>query len=212
MIASRVFVPISIAKFAMSLKDLLIVSIACCALLSGAVQATPLRLDYVVSNAGGGQYDYEFKLTLDNHDSSWAAGQGWTWLTFGDASSAPSPLSSFVGDSSSLPVGPWTSYNFSGGGHNGPTFLFGNAGVEYWTPDSVGSYLTWSGTAAVDLSNSGLLFSTLWTSNGAVAADFEMANRVASFAAPVPEPETYASLLAGLGLLALARRKARTRT
>ena len=53
--------------------------------LSGIALATPLRMDYSVSDLGGGIYDYEFALVLDNNDSSWSAGQGWGWIIFGDA-------------------------------------------------------------------------------------------------------------------------------
>ena len=83
---------------------------------------TPLRLDYCVQALGGGSYQYAFTLTLDNHDGSWVAGQGWRWFIFGDRQQGSSPLQNWVIDPSSLPVGPWNQMSSSGGYHNGPTF------------------------------------------------------------------------------------------
>ena len=37
-----------------------------CVALSGVAQATPIALDYEVTDIGGGLYDYEFTLVLDN--------------------------------------------------------------------------------------------------------------------------------------------------
>jgi hypothetical protein len=116
---------------------------------SGAARATtPLRLDYCVDAQGGGLYAYTFTLTLDNHDGTWASGQGWDWLIFGDASGQSSPLRNFT-MTSSFPVGPWTSLTSSGGGHNGPTF--NPVTNAYWIPSAVGDSLTWSGTSTAFL-------------------------------------------------------------
>ena len=51
--------------------------------LTAVAQATPLRLDYSVTDLGGGLYDYNFILVLDNNDSSWAAGQNFNWIIWG---------------------------------------------------------------------------------------------------------------------------------
>lgn len=169
-----------------------------------AGNATPLRLDYSVTTLGGGLFDYDFTLTLDNHDTSWLSGQSFNWITFGDRLSAASPLTSFVGDPSNLPIGPFVGYSSSGGGHNGPTLLncspSCNAGG--WTPTAVGLALLWSGTSTANLGQGELLWSNL-IGNGS-HADFEVAHLVTT---PVPEPETYAMLLAGLGLLGMAARR-----
>ena len=148
---------------------------AALAMTAGAA-ATPLRMEYCVTDLGGGSYQYTFKLILDNNDNTWAAGQGWRWLIWGDVPSAPTNLTGWVGDPSSLPVGPWTGYTSSGGGHNGPTF---SSVLEYWVPSAVGDTLTWKGTSTADLAAGQLTFSTLaGTLGGGIAANWEVAHRV----------------------------------
>ena len=164
--------------------------------ISTPVHATPLRLDYSVADIGGGLFDYEFSLVLDNHDGTWSPGQGWGWIIFGDAPFSMSPLTGFVGDISDLPIGPYTHFASSGGGHNGPTL--GSAGA-IWSPTAVGDTLNWSGTSTADLAQGELLFSTLLRQNNAVLANFEVAMR--SDPSPVPEPSTW--LLMGTGLIGL---------
>lgn len=170
----------------------------------GIAQATPLRLDYAVNDIGGGQFNYEFSLVLDNNDNSWASGQGWRWFIFGDALSSASPLTNFVGDVGDLPVGPWTGYTNSSGGHNGPTF---SSALDYWVPTAMGETLSWSGTSTADLAQGQLLFSTLGgTLNNAVAANFEIANRIN--AGQVPEPSGIALLAMGLLAFGFSRHRA----
>src|ERR1041384_7023374 len=85
-------------------------ALAVAALLAGAGAAratTPLRMDFCVDSQGGGLYTYTFTLTLDNHDGTWAPGQGWAWLTFGATQTQTSPLHDFA-MTSAFPVGPWT--------------------------------------------------------------------------------------------------------
>src|SRR4051812_30981296 len=101
---------------------------------SGLAQATPLRMDYSVT-PGVGLFNYHFTLSLDNHDGTWAAGQGWRWLIFGDVPSGLSPLTGFIGDPTSISGGPWTSFTTTGGAHNGPTL---NSVLDYWIPTAVG--------------------------------------------------------------------------
>jgi hypothetical protein len=170
--------------------------------ISGVSNATPIALNYEVSDIGGGLLNYEFSLSLDNNDNSWAAGQGWRWFIFGDGGSNLSPLTDFVGDASDLPVGPWSGYTNTSGGYNGPTL---NSVLDYWIPVAIGEVLTWSGTSTANLAQGELLFTTLaGTLNGAVAADLDVANRVEP-STDVPEPSTLA--IFALGLMVLASRR-----
>jgi hypothetical protein len=87
--------------------------------------ATPLRMEYSVTDLGAGAFQYEFSLILDNHDGTWFTGQGFNWIIFGDNryDYGSSPLTNFVGDSTDLPIGPFTYYNISVGEHEGPTLV-----------------------------------------------------------------------------------------
>jgi hypothetical protein len=130
-------------------------------------------LQYCVQDLGGGLFQYQFWLTVDNNDGTFQPGQGWRWFIWGDANGSPSPLTNWVGDPASLPVGPWTFYTSSGGGHNGPTF--GDV-LAYWQPPFQGATLTWRGTSTANLGQGDLLFSTLaGTLGGGVGANFEVA-------------------------------------
>lgn len=152
------------------------------AMTAGAA-ATPLRLDYCVVDLGGGQFEYTFKLVLDNNDQSWVAGQGFGWIIFGDAAGTASPINDFAADPSSFPVGPFTQVQGSGGGHNGPTL--GPVVVQsppypanLWIPNAVGEFLTWRGTSATNLPQGQMLWSNLMSGGGSVPAGFVAATLV----------------------------------
>lgn len=190
-------------KILRAASTIVALAISCAA---GAAHAdSPLDLQYTVTADGAGHYDYNFTLTLDNHTESWSAGQGWSWIIFGDAAYGQPSLFDDFAMTSAAPA-PFNDLAFSGGGHNGPTFLWGDAGITYFTPTAVGDELTWAGTSTADLAQGQLLFSTLITQGGASAADFQVANLVAS---PVPENGAPAMFAIGVGMLALvARRRA----
>ena len=135
--------------------------------------AQGLILEYTVEDLGG-TFEYEFFLSTDD---GWASGMGWRWFIWGDCPGpCTSPLTDWVGDPASLPVGPWTGYSSSGGGHNGPTF---SGVLDYWIPADTSETLTWKGTSTADLAQGELLFSTLaGTLGGATAADFNVADRL----------------------------------
>lgn len=176
-------------------------------LILGAVSVTasPLRLDYSITDLGGSLYDYDFILSVDDHDGSFQVGQGWNWITFGDVLAAPSNLTNFVFDASDFPVGPFLSGSSSSGGHNGPTLLefdFSSAGG--WHPTAVGDSLAWSGTSDAYLGQGELKFSTLnFSGPGTTYADFETANLVHAQGPAVPEEVSVLPLL-GIALAAIA--------
>lgn len=168
------------------------------AFVAGAL-ATPLALTYSIAPNGPGSFNYTFQLILDNHDGSWLAGQSFNWIVFGDVPAGDSPLANFVGNSASLPVGPFDAYDVTSGGgsHNGPTFL--SFSGDGWVPGSIGGSLAWSGTSSTFVGQGELRFSNL-AGTGA-HADFDVAQLQA-----VPEPATYLFLVAGFAVLALVRR------
>jgi len=183
--------------------------IAAAGLLSGAsmvattARATPFTLDYSVSSIGGGLFDYQFTLVLDNHDSSWVAGQDFNWIIFGDQSAAASPLTDFVLTVPDSVFG-FAGFNTSSGFHNGPT-LINDTG---WTPTAIGNQLTWEGTSTANLGQGQLLWSNLAGADLAKWATFEVAQQ---YVAGVPEPGVLALLLLGLAGLAASRAKGKRR-
>ncbi len=167
------------------------------ALPMASAMATPLTLNYSVNTVNASTFTYSFDLVLDNHDNSWRAGQDFNWFVFGDAQARTSPLQSFAANASSFPSGPFDHAQTTSGFHNGPTLI----NFPGWTPLALGEKIHWTGTASASLGQGQLLFSNLIGSG--VHADFATANLVTA----VPEPETYAMMLAGLGMLSLIARR-----
>ena len=149
--------------------------------------ATPLTMEYAVTDLGTGLYQYDFELILDNHDGSWVSGNEWDWITFADAPvGSTSPLADFSNFvATDLPAG--SILTNSSGGHNGPTLALtnGSAGLPGWVPAAIGESLLWSGTSATFLGQGDLLWSSLITGGGASSVSFEVANLV-SYTAPAP--------------------------
>jgi hypothetical protein len=163
-----------------------------------AVQG-PLQLYYQTTDLFNGTWLYNFTLVNTNIDGSWAPGQNFDWIVFGDqANNTPSNLLNWVGDVSSLVGSPWADEGFStsGGGHNGPTLLDFNNGLLGWVPANIGDSVSWSGTSTVDLQEPDLLWSNLVGSG--VHADFLPAIRI-----PAPS----AAALIGLAGLVAGRRR-----
>jgi hypothetical protein len=185
------------------MKTLRILAAACTLFVAGSAMATPLRMDYSTAEISPGSYQYNFLLTLDDHDNSWKPSQSFGWLVFGDGRFA-STLPDFKVDPKSLPVGPWASTSRTTGGHNGPNFAFV---LNTWLPTSVGDSLQWSGTSSFDVAEGDLLFSTLFGANNPVLADFEIAHKdLGATPSDVPEPASFALLALGAGALAAVRR------
>ncbi len=160
-----------------------------------------LSLNYKKTDLGGGVLQYDFKLILTNDDNSYALGQGFNWIIFGDVPSATSTLADFALLSDTFP-NPNMNFTFSGGGHNGPTFIDSvDLLTNGWIPLGVGDSVKWSGTSSFDVPDGDLLFSTLIAIDGATNTNFKQAIRV-------PEP-AFGVLAIGLMIsLTWGRRRA----
>ena len=158
-----------------------------------------VELEYSVTSLGSGSYDYQFKLSLDNADNMWSSGHGWGLITVGSGlGSNTVNLTGFTGDSSDLPVGPFTGFQ-AVSGQTGPVLGMAN---EFWIPTAVGDALYWSGTSTADVANGELHWFTQ-TNTGGAQLQVGYASRVSSIN-PIPEPGTM--VLAGLGLVCFMAR------
>lgn len=185
------------------MKRIALFAAVLCVVWSADAGATPLRMDYVLTDLGGGTYRYDFTLTLDNHDLTWLAGNEWDWIVFGDNDFGDT-YNGFDPDGSGPSLPDWTTGAFappiteidrSQNAHNGPTLvlLTNGAFLPGWVPVAVGESLTWWGTSSLLIPDGELVWSALVTAGGAAAVDFEVAHQTS-----VPEPATLALLAIGL--------------
>ncbi|MCA8916300.1 MAG: hypothetical protein KDB90_12895 [Planctomycetes bacterium] len=119
--------------------------------------STSLRLEYSITGSAP-SYDYAFRLVLDNHDGSWAAGQQWDGPIFGQATfenPGSTPFANWATNATSYPIGTFDATYWSGVGVAGSVYyapvLIGPGFANYWEPTSVGDELTWWGTTDVFL-------------------------------------------------------------
>ncbi|MBX3474541.1 MAG: hypothetical protein KF754_09175 [Planctomycetes bacterium] len=162
---------------------------------------TPLRLEYDVTGSGP-PYTYSFRLVLDNHDGSWAAGQEWSSIVFGQAAfeaGGTTPFAGWVGNAASLPVGPftifsWATMSVGGVSYNGPGLVDNFSPIEDWIPAGVGDSLTWSGTCDVFLDEGQMAWSTFRMAGPSVqgSAVIEPAHRVGDYIRVVAAPAAVA--------------------
>ncbi|MDR7269657.1 hypothetical protein J2X20_002286 [Pelomonas saccharophila] len=187
---------------------------AALATAAASAAAAPLTLTYTKSALAGGLYGYDFRLTLDNHDGSWSAGQQWDWIIFGESGlSAPSLFDTNGSASGGLS---WTTTSFaapittvteSSGGHNGPTLAVGANSVVLpgWSPATLGDFIGWSGTSTVNVTDGTMKWSALMAGGGAQPINLELANPQA--AARLPEPAALALVAIALAGVGAARRR-----
>jgi len=165
------------------------VALATFAIISSA-QATPLRLDYIVTDLGG-SYQYDFTMTLDNNDGSFVAGQEFDWFIIGDT---PTPDGLFPEKTSfftDIPSGFKISWTY--GGHHGPTLgFYGESSPGYgvvflpgWAP-ALGDSFEFTGVSTLLVAEGELLWSNSVGSNRDALAIFEVANQIHVSAVPLP--------------------------
>jgi len=181
--------------------------LALCMAPIGAL-ATPLTLSYDVTDLGG-QYQYDFELTVTNADGTYSAGQNFNWIIVGDAPTGTASVFPETGPDFFTSVPSIFEPRTTSGGHNGPTLLETANGFIGWTPTGLGDMLTFTGVSSVLVAPGDLLWSNI--SGSGTNADFETAEFGAFFpVAAVPLPATLPLLLVALGggVIGLRKRKA----
>jgi hypothetical protein len=188
-----------------------------------AIDATvPLSLTYSVINdevlrgqLDGNKNAWDFSFTISYTGT--AGDYSFSDIYFGDSTSLMSPLAAF-GLDGPLPG----TFDLLGGGtsctngHCGYSFSFSSPSSS-WTPGN-GEFLTWSGSSIQDPGSLAAPGPIFFSANGfhnvsgheneaGFLIDMARAQQVA---APVPEPETYAMMMAGLGMMGFIVRRRRS--
>ena len=201
--------------------------IVLCGLLlpSASGVATPLTLQYTLTEEDTGGYRYDFTLVLDNHDGSWKEDSGWGWDYFvlGDRPD-PEGEPSIPASSWSEPPLPPSDLLFMGGEHAGVGVYYeSDEQKPYWERSAVGESLSWSVVGGENVSWSGV--ADVWRPQGtlywsALNASGESNSGINYAVAEqqldgeqnvIPEPSTVALValsLLGMAGLSLLRRKA----
>jgi len=190
------------------MKNWVLAAVAGAALIGSSPANATLTLIYTAVPTVGGEYHYNFTISLADA-LGWTAGNQYDWITFGDVPFGnTSPLNDFHNFQTFDPL----ILTSSGGGHNGPTIGYGGGGVILpgWAPSAVGESISWSGDSANYLGSGQLLWSTVVWSGGNQAANFAVGQLQGS---AVPEPATWTMMLLGFGAVSVSiRRRRRTQT
>ena len=174
--------------------------------------AAPMSITYSAVDAGESLWAYEFVVEFDNNDGTWAPGQKFDYLTFGNEQSATGQYGAF-GDWTWTAIPAIASPNFATGTFNGPTLNFCVTGISCktsfkdgaWIPQSTGEILFFSGLSSTFIGDT-ILWSVLKTSGGQLIR-FESSAYGASYEAnvlPTPLPPALALLLSALAGLGIA--------
>ena len=169
--------------------------------------ATPFLVEYTVTDLGG-SYRYDFKVTLDNNDASWAAGQVFDWFSFGNQDPETGSGGAF-GDPVFLSSPAFFRETSSSGGLNGPTLCDSTAGPSCafddggYVPTALNEMFTFSIAASTFLGAGELFWSNLSASAGNTATrEIAVFNGLVS---DVPLPAGALLFLTGFGGVIAAR-------